>query len=139
MKIVNRKAFYKQLFVFTSIAILFIISWSYIPQIRNFQLLGIQSLFIFVSFSIYVFEKGLKIVQLSDKTAFIRFIFSNILIKMFLSVGIVFFYYNNYHPESKFFLIPFFVNYILFTIFEIKFSSKIKKNDSQSKIKKNEK
>ena len=139
MKIVNRKTFYKQLAIVIAIAIFFLVSWMNIPKIEPFWLLGLQSLVIFIGFSIYVFEKGLKTAQLTDKNAFIRFIFSTIMIKMFLSVGVVFFYFKNYHPNSRYFLIPFFANYILFTIFETRFSSKIGKlNPLDSKIKNNE-
>ena len=127
MKIISRKEFYKQLLFVIAIAVIFLISWNYFPQIHDFQLLGIQSLFVFIAFSIYVFEKGINMVHHADRNAFTRFIILTILIKMTLSVGVVFFYYKNYHPNSKFFLIPFFINYFLFTIFETRFSSKIGK------------
>ncbi|MEM7101602.1 MAG: hypothetical protein AAF502_00645 [Bacteroidota bacterium] len=47
--------------------------------------------------------------------------------KIVISLILVIFYYQLFQPETKLFLIPFFITYLLYTIFEVYILSKLAK------------
>lgn len=79
------------------------------------------SLILFVVISGFMYGVG-KIAAASPN----RYLFNNIVIgfvilKMTFSIVMLMVYKKNYHPEGKMFLVPFFMAYLVFTIFETYF------------------
>ncbi|MDZ7877706.1 MAG: hypothetical protein U5L45_08550 [Saprospiraceae bacterium] len=86
------------------------------------------SLGIFIPLSIGMFFGGKKAAKSADKYFFSNLIMPLTFLKMFFSVVGLVAYRKIYHPETKFFLLPFFLVYIVFTIFETFFMVKLSKN-----------
>jgi hypothetical protein len=85
------------------------------------------SLGIFVPLSMAMFFGGKKAAKSADKYFFSNLIMPFTFIKMFFSVAGLVVYRKMYHPETKFFLLPFFLVYFFFTIFETYFMVKLSK------------
>ncbi len=85
------------------------------------------SLGIFVPLSILMFFGGQKAANSENKYVFSNLIMPFTFLKMFLSVVGLVVYKKMFHPETKFFLLPFFLVYFTFTIFETFFMVKISK------------
>ena len=117
--------FYRLLLVLTSgcLVSLYIIS-EIIPG-EYFFSLGFYSLFVFLTMSVFVFRVAKKKIVHPDKSKFISFIISNMLLKMFVTVITVLLYFILMKPVTKYFIVPFLTIYIIFTIFETYFLLKI--------------
>jgi hypothetical protein len=85
------------------------------------------SLGIFIPLSIAMFFGGKIAAKSVDKYIFSNLIMPFTFLKMFLSVAGLVVYKKIYHPETKFFLLPFFFVYLIFTIFETFFMVKLSK------------
>jgi len=76
---------------------------------------------LFVAFSQAVFFFGLRAAQSTNRHDFTNASMGFIFFKMMLSVGFVFIYVKLTQPTDALFIIPFFINYLCFTIFETRF------------------
>jgi hypothetical protein len=85
------------------------------------------SLGIFIPLSMAMFFGGKKAAKSADKYIFSNLIMPFTFIKMFFSVAGLVVYRKIYHPETKFFLLPFFLVYFFFTVFETYFMVKLSK------------
>jgi hypothetical protein len=85
------------------------------------------SLGIFIPLSVAMFFGGKKAAKSVDKYIFSNLIMPFTFLKMFFSVAGLVVYKKMYHPETKFFLLPFFLVYVVFTIFETFFMIKLSK------------
>jgi hypothetical protein len=83
------------------------------------------SLGIFIPLSIVMFFGGQRAAQSADKYFFSNLIMPFTFIKMFFAVVGLVIYKKMFHPETKYFLLPFFVVYVAFTIFETFFMVKL--------------
>lgn len=123
----TRRKFYFQL-VGITIALLVLIGASQILPVfaphLNFSLI---SLGIFFLVAIILFNLGAKSAVSKDKNAFTRIIMASTFIKMFLALIIVVVYHKMANPKGAYFVIPFFVIYFTYTIFETQFLSKLGK------------
>jgi len=75
----------------------------------------------FIVFSQAVFFFGLRAARSSNRHDFTNASMGFIFFKMMLSVGFVFVYVKLSKPPDALFIIPFFINYLFFTIFETRF------------------
>lgn len=97
------------------------------PQIAPYQLFGWASMAGFIVMSIVMFFSGRKAVYDENKTTFTSSILIFTMVKMFLSIIVIFGYQQLALPTSKFFIAPFFTVYFIFTIFETYFMMKLSK------------
>jgi hypothetical protein len=97
----------------------------FIPQLAVYMPLFWISQLFFGVLSIMSFLGGRYYVGKTNKNAFSRFVMMLILGRLFLSIGVIIGYYKLMHPESKLFLVPFFMVYLLYTIYEVLFLSAI--------------
>ena len=110
--------FYKQLGLITAgtVAILILLhSYTVFGETQVFSWL---SLGFFFSLSLLMYLMGRKSAVSSDKNAFTTLIMVFIFSKMLLSVLIVVVYVKTAEPQSKLFVVPFFLVYLIYTIFE---------------------
>jgi hypothetical protein len=96
----------------------------------NDEFISYQNLFwtsqgFFILLSVASFYFGKQAVHNPNKNVFFRFMMLFIFFRLVASAAIVITYFNLYQPPSKLFLIPFFMAYLAFTIFEVFFLSKI--------------
>ena len=121
------RTFWLQISVLTigTIALLFGLSLTEpLQPYRNFSWI---SLFFFVILSISMYLIGKKAALSPQKNLFTQLILVFTLIKMLLSVLIVLLYHRAVLPESNWFLLPFFLVYLIYTIFETYFMIRIGK------------
>lgn len=85
------------------------------------------SLAFFILFSALMYFFGWQTSTSSDRNAFTRTVIGFMALKMFFSVILVATYVKLNEPDSKFFLIPFIIVYLVFTSFETYFMSRLGK------------
>ncbi len=89
-----------------------------IPILQSHYLLSWVSCTFFVVFSILIFIVGYKAARHSDKHLFTSVILGFVFGKMFLSIIMLFCYHRIVQPTSNLFLVPFFIVYLVYTVFE---------------------
>jgi len=129
---------FKQFIYQLSIISLFIIALIYLAGLysndwASNSRLGYFSIIFFVLLLIITFLIAQKSSQSSNKQLFTGIILLSVLSKLFLSIGLVFWYHKIFHPSGPLFLVPFFLVYIIYTIFESRFMIKLGKDDAKRK------
>ena len=76
---------------------------------------------LFSSLSTFINVFGSLILKSENKYSFIRLVMVNVMIKVLASIATVWIYFKLYTPDNKFFLLPFLLVYLIFTIFETSF------------------
>ena len=89
--------------------------------------ISLLSLVFFTALSFLMFYFGLSTSENEDKNAFTRVALLSTAGKMMLSVVLVVIYFEIRQPEDRNFLVPFFIVYLCFTIFETSFMMKLAK------------
>ena len=87
---------------------------------------------VFMVFCIAAFILGKKAIQSENKYRFIQITLIIIMSKMTLSIIVVLGYAKIMQPADKLFVIPFLINYLLFTAFEVYFLEKVAKEKAVS-------
>lgn len=95
------------------------------PVLKAHQELSWMSLALFVFISIIMFFSGRWGVGNENKSTFIGLMYAYMGGKMLLSVIMITLYYLYYEPDSKLFILPFFLVYFIYTIFESYFLMKL--------------
>lgn len=72
----------------------------------------------FVIFSSLIFLATKFLTTKERKGSFISLVMLNVFLKLVLSFGVVYWFVSQYEPTSKWFIFPFLINYLLFTILE---------------------
>jgi hypothetical protein len=85
--------------------------------------------FILLSFGLYYISKHAA--ASSNKSLFNSIIMASVFFKMFIAVIVLVIYRKIYHPQDKNFLIPFFITYFVFMVFETYFMIKLAKNKTE--------
>lgn len=88
------------------------------PQLSPYWLLSAITIFLFTLFSIAAFYAGKFAAKSSNKHLFTNVIMGFTLLKMMLSGAIVIVYNLLAEPEDKVFVLPFFLIYLIYTVFE---------------------
>ncbi len=92
-----------------------------------YRLVSFAGLVFFAALSAGIYFPSSSAAKSSDKNAFTRLVMIFTFVKMFLTVALVLAYHRIFKPTDNLFLIPFFLNYIVFTSFETIFMSKLGK------------
>ena len=101
---------------------------SQIAILQPYLLFSFISLALFMLLTLVMFLFGEKTAKSSNKNLFTTLVLGFTFLKIFLSLFVVIAYYKVGNPSSKVFLIPFFIVYLIFTIFETYLMMKISKN-----------
>lgn len=117
--------FFKQLILVSLLTafLLFLIHLN--PEIAVYSQLSWVSCIFYILLSIFIFFFAYRAAFSENKNAFTIMIMSFVLAKMVFSVTFVLVYFQIIKPESSFFLVPFFVVYLIYTIFETYFMTKL--------------
>ncbi len=121
----NQRSFFTQLSILSVFVGVLLLLLNTIPAIHPYQGISWISCSFFILLSIVMYLAGQKAAKSRNKNNFSRVVFGFIGIKMMLSVALVFVYSETVRPTSGHFLVPFFVTYLLYTIFETHFMMKI--------------
>lgn len=95
------------------------------PIFTSFQNLFWFSQVFFAGICIASFYGGKHYVRQQNKNVFLRFIMILIFVRLIASATIIIAYFTLYNPISKAFLLSFFLVYLVYTVFEVYFLSKI--------------
>ena len=98
-----------------------------IPQLQPHGLLSWISLGAFIGLSVLMYFVGEKSAKDENKNNFTNVVLGFTMGKMFLSIMVIYMYFELAQPEGKFFILPFFIVYFIFTAFETYFMMKLGK------------
>lgn len=124
--------FAKHLLVASLIAVVFIFALGQIAALAAFMDLAWASMFVFTVLSITMYAWGYYTVKHHPKNHFINVFMTFTFFKMFFSFGIVAIYFFATAPRSKFFVLPFFAIYLVYTVFEVSFMTKLGSTNAAS-------
>ncbi len=120
--------FFKLLFVISlGVSLVSLLFEQFFTSFQLYNSVTWWSLGIFIPLSIAMFLGGQRAAKSTNKYFFSNLIMPLTFIKMFVAVMGLVVYKKIFHPETKFFLLPFFFVYVIFTIFETFFMVKLAK------------
>lgn len=105
---------------------------SSLPVFKAHQQLSWLSLILFFIISVIMYFTGRWGVNNDNKNTFIGLMYAYMGGKMFLSVVLIILYYFYVEPDTKLFILPFFVVYLIFTVFESYFLMKLNDNSGNN-------
>jgi len=115
---VTAKAFYLQLAIVTLIAAATAFGINTFPQFADVQPIAWISLGIFVLLSVVMYYAGRKAAFSDNKHDFTNVSLGVTIGKIFIAILFILGYNQLMQPDSRFFIIPFFLMYLIYTIFE---------------------
>ena len=95
------------------------------PILKNYTGIAWWSLSLFVAISFLLYFLGTQAAKSTNKLLFNNVIIASVFFKMMAAIVILVIYKKIYHPQSSAFLIPFFIVYLFFSVFETYFMIKL--------------
>ncbi len=114
----NTTVFYKKISILSGCLLIFLIALSQFSPFQGTLYFSISSTFVFVIFTILVFHIGLRVVGSPNKNLFTGVAISSIFMKLVFILAFLFTYQAVVEPTSKYYLFPFILIYLVYTIFE---------------------
>lgn len=105
----------------------------WVSSLQNHAVITWWSLYLFVIISILMYLMGKKAINSTHKLQFNNTIITFFILKMFLSIGLIFYYKKNFHPSGSTFVLPFLITYVFFTVFETYFMMQFTRTKNQYK------
>ncbi len=121
----EQRQFFLQLLLTTAIAALVTWGMHQAPRLQPYWLLSTLSLGGFTLLSVVMYYAGRKAAYSSNKHDFTNIIMGFTMGKMALAFMLIFAYLKLAEPTDKIFILPFFVIYLIYTIFETYFMMKL--------------
>ena len=118
-------AFYKQLALLAAITLAALLALTRYPLFQSHQTLYGVFLAFYTVAAIVLFIIGKKLAPAKNKNAFTLFVMGASFGKMILTMGVLVAYLKLSEPESKFFILPFLLVYVIFAVFDAWFLMKI--------------
>jgi hypothetical protein len=134
---VTAKAFYLQLAMVTLIAAATAYGINTFPQFADVQPIAWISLGIFVLLSVVMYYAGRKAAFSDNKHDFTNVSLGVTVGKIFIAILFILGYNQLMQPDSRFFIIPFFLMYLIYTIFETYIMMKLGRLNTQTDQKNN--
>lgn len=131
------KAFFLQLALVTLIAAATAYGINTFPQFADVQPIAWISLGIFVLLSVVMYYAGRKAAFSDNKHDFTNVSLGITISKIFIAILFILGYNQLMQPDSRFFIIPFFLMYLIYTIFETYIMMKLGRLNTQAETKKN--
>ncbi|MCI4647264.1 MULTISPECIES: hypothetical protein [Phaeodactylibacter] len=126
------KAFYLQLAIVTLIAAATAFGINTFPQFADVQPIAWISLGIFVLLSVVMYYAGRKAAFSDNKHDFTNVSLGVTIGKIFIAILFILGYNQLMQPDSRFFIIPFFLMYLIYTIFETYIMMKLGRLNTQT-------
>ena len=114
----SAKAFFLQLAVVTILAIGAAYGLLAFPQLQAYTYVAFGSLLVFFLISIIMYVAGRKAALSENKHDFTNVSLGITIGKIFVAILFILGYDQLLEPASRFFIIPFFIMYLIYTIFE---------------------
>lgn len=119
------RTFLWQLTLITAATALLLSAMHRLPEFYENRLLSWLSLAFFLVLSFLMFALGRRTAAAANKSAFIGTVMAFVFGKMLLSILLIALYSQEFRPESRYFVVPFFLVYLVYTIFETYFLMKL--------------
>jgi len=129
---VTAKAFYLQLAIVSLIAAATAFGINTFPQFADVQPIAWISLGIFVLLSVVMYYAGRKAAFSDNKHDFTNVSLGVTIGKIFIAILFILGYNQLMQPDSRFFIIPFFLMYLIYTIFETYIMMKLGRLNTQT-------
>ncbi|HHS95779.1 MAG TPA: hypothetical protein ENJ45_04250 [Phaeodactylibacter sp.] len=129
---VDHKKFLLSLLSLTGILSLLAFLCGFHPRTVPLQNIFIISIVFFFFFSLFSYWMGVNAAFSHNKFAFTRVTFIFLFGKLFLSIALLIAYKKIVEPESNLFVLPFFLVYICYTVFETGFMMRLGRINHQS-------
>jgi hypothetical protein len=123
----NRRRFILQLGLITASVLVVLLFLHIFQPFAAFKIISLITLVFFVLMSLSMYLLAAKAAVSKDKNAFTRLIMVFTFVKMLLTVILIILFQKLLKPENTLYLIPFFFIYIVFTVFETMFMTKLGK------------
>lgn len=120
-----------QLFAVTLGCVPLLFALDLFPSIQPHRLFSAFSLFFFWGLSIVLYVLGKVNLSTGNPQDFLRFFMLSVFLKMGLCIGVILGYRHLFHPPGNRFILPFFMLYGIFTIYEVYFLSKLSSDASK--------
>jgi hypothetical protein len=124
------QVFYKQFGITFGVAFLLVLISYFIKVLAPYIGLSIAGFVFFnlLTLVIYIFAK--RSLKSSNKYLFNNLVILNVMVKMFVSVGIIISFQRISQPSDNWYVVPFLVLYLIYTIFETYMLTKLAKINS---------
>ncbi len=122
-----QKTFFLQLGIVTILAAAAVFLLHRLPALQAYGLLSWIALLFFVLFCTAMYYAGARSARSDNKNDFTNTFLGFTVGKMFLAVIIIYGYLQLAQPQDKRFILPFFGVYLIYTIFEVYFMSRLGK------------
>lgn len=123
----NRRRFFLQLGLLTVCVLGVLLFLHIFEPFASFKIISLVTLGFFLLISVALYFMAAKAALSPDKNAFTRLIMSFTFGKMLLTIVLIIAFHKILKPDSLYYLIPFFFIYIVFTVFETIFMTRLGK------------
>lgn len=123
----SKRQFFSQLSLVTLLTGLVLFLLLIFQPFSEYKLLSLATLLFFAVLAAAIYFPASNATKSNDKNAFTRLVMVFTFVKMFLVAGLVVGYHRLFAPANNLFLVPFFLTYIVFTVFETIYLSKMAK------------
>lgn len=121
----SRRNFYLQLGILSAATVVGIFLLNKYTSLSAYQDLSWISVVFFLTLTVIMYNLGLSATRSDNKNQFTNVVMGFTFFKMMLSLLIVISYNKLAEPDTKLFVIPFFGIYIVYTLFEVWFMTKL--------------
>ncbi len=121
----SKTLFTKQLSLLSLLVAILLFALHYTPQIAPYSGISWLSLLLFILLSILMYYFGDQAAKSDNKHTFTNVVIGFMAGKMFISLMLIFLYKKLVEPETSWFVLPFFLVYLFFTIYETYFMGKL--------------
>ena len=111
--------FFRWLIILTLLLTTLIFVLSFIHIFKDSLAISLSSIVFFVSLSIVVFYLGNAAARSTNKNRLTQLIMILVFFKLFSCLLIIMIYDRFFHPPNNYYVLPFFLIYILYTVFEV--------------------
>jgi hypothetical protein len=125
----SKAEFIRKLLLTTSLTSLILLFLGRFEAMKPFIWFSWLACFLFVILTIVLFNVALSAAQDNNKNTFTTVIIGAVMGKLALSMGVILAYFYGFKPDSKLFIVPFFIIYTGFTIFELHFMMRLSRID----------
>jgi hypothetical protein len=122
---VRHATFFNYLFWISAVAIALSFSQYLLPVLQTYVELALVSVGIFVVLSLLMYGLTYRTVKRSKHNQFIGLFLLFTLLKMIIAIVVIGWYVKTAAPPNRFYVLPFFLVYLLYTGFEIWFMDKL--------------
>jgi putative effector of murein hydrolase len=116
--IMSAQVFYRQLGIVALLTAAALWLLGSVPLFAGHQLLYWMTFGVYLFITLLLFWIGRKLAGSSNKNSFTQFVMITVFAKMALTMAVLVAYLKMAEPTSKYFILPFFVVYLAFTIYE---------------------